>query len=329
KAQQRVSASSLPVTLPILPFTHGEWKKTITEIKRMHLTRRYRLCATRCAEILDNLKDKTHVEPVYLVYLHFYAALSLEMCARPLAASPYQTSLFDQARTHFDRASELIQAAEAAAPTKPRAFSVLSSRSSSCHSPSESISSRAWTVGTSPTNSVCSFEDLSSKAQKSKRAKKVSFSLPLPQEEEEPVFRIPEPYIRPDSPTLGFEDDYFHAGAARQELPELPQAKPIELPLQSEVPLLPEDDDMFMARSVSRYCETLADLKTQLANHAASLHESRRGSIIGPLVAEKEDLRVLDRQARIERLRKSGWQRKRFDARRYEELCDAVMAELA
>ncbi len=139
-----------------------------------------------------------------------------------------------------------------------------------------------------------------------------------------------EPYIRPDSPTLGFDDEYFHAGAARQELPELPQPKLAELPLAPEVPLLPEDDDgLLMSRPVSRYCETLAGLKIQLASHAASLEGSRRVSIIGAAKQEKEDLRILDRQARIERLRKSGWQRKRFDARRYEELCDAAMAELS
>jgi hypothetical protein len=42
-----------------------------------------------------------------------------------------------------------------------------------------------------------------------------------------------------------------------------------------------------------------------------------------------EEARALDRAARIERLRRSGWQRKRFDAARYEELCEAVLAELA
>jgi hypothetical protein len=35
-----------------------------------------------------------------------------------------------------------------------------------------------------------------------------------------------------------------------------------------------------------------------------------------------------DKQARIERLRRCGWQRKRFDPRKYEELRDSVMAEL-
>ena len=35
------------------------------------------------------------------------------------------------------------------------------------------------------------------------------------------------------------------------------------------------------------------------------------------------------RRARIERLRLSGWQRERFDAAPYEELCEVVLAELA
>ena len=325
-------SSSPPVFTPTIPSTPEDWKRTIAEVKRVHANRRYRACAARCSEILDAVKDTAQAEPVYVIYLHFYAALSLELCAKPLTpSSPYQTSLLNQARTHFDSASELIEAAEQSILNKHRTYSIISSRSSSCHSPSDSVSSRTWTIATSPTNSVCSFEDLAAKSQKPKRTKKVSFSLPPL---EKPTFHVVGPPIRPDSPTLGFDDEYFHAGAARQELPEppmpLPPPTPVELPLTPEPLLLPEDDEPLPATpSVSRYCETLAGLKIQLAGHADSLQESRRASIIGGVKREKEDLRMLDRQARIERLRKDGWQRKRFDARRYEELCDAVMAELS
>ncbi|KAK0731650.1 hypothetical protein B0H67DRAFT_640014 [Lasiosphaeris hirsuta] len=352
---------SAPSSLPVLPYTPAEWKRAISDVKRQHFSKRYRACAARCNEILDNIKDASQVEPIYTIYLHFYAATSMELCARTLPPiSPARSSLFQQARAHFDCAATLIDAAEDSVVRKARTGSV-SSRSSSCHSPAGSISSRAWTPDThmsSPTNSVCSFEDLNAKTQQQsrlpphsgKRVKKVSFSLPS-----DPPFRIPEPIVRPDSPTLGFDDDYFHSGpAARQYLPELPapvKFQEIELPLQTvteseQLQLIPEDDAFLMARSVDRYCENLSGLREQLARHSANLNqliaakeaqttaalliESAMSRPSTPSVdGEMDDLRKMDRQARIERLRKNGWQRKRFDGRRYEELCDAVMSELA
>ncbi|KAK1752388.1 hypothetical protein QBC47DRAFT_56046 [Echria macrotheca] len=357
---------SPPVSLPVLPYTPAEWKRAISDIKRQHVTKRYRACSARCVEILDNIKDTSQVEPVYIIYLHFYAATSMELCARTLPPnSPSRTKLLQQARTHFDRAAALIDAAEDSVITRTRNGSVGSSRSSSCPSPACSISSRAATPETrlsSPTNSICSFDELS-KSQSAvtspppKRVKKVSFSLP-----EEETIRIPEPLVRPDSPTLGFDDEYFHSGAARQDLPE-PPAKPLkfhetelQLPLQPVVEdeplqLIPEDDAFLVARSIDRFCENLSDLRAQLSRHAASVDEllssiTSRRVTIGPTTIilpeppvetaatappnlETDEMRKMDRQARIERLRRNGWQRKRFDARRYEELCETVLSELA
>lgn len=352
KLPKRLSLPT-PAPLPVLPYTPAEWRKTVAEIKRQYFSKRYRACSARCLEILDAIKDTAQVEPVYLIYLHFYAATSIEICARPLpSASPLKTGLLQQARAHFDRAASLINAAEESVIRRFRPYSATSSRSSSCHSPSGSISSRVWSPDTqvsSPTESVCSFDDLSAKCQSPvKRVKKVSFSLP-----KEETFHIPEPIIRPDSPTLGFDDAYFQAGVMRQELPDLPVSpkfQEIEYPLQT----IPEDDGnpspqpedsahvFSAARSVDRCCEHLSGLRAQLKRHSTSLdellaapssstHPHQQQSRTGPAgsVKKTEELRALDRQARIERLRKCGWQRKRFDARRYEELCEAVMAELA
>jgi len=353
-----------PVSLPVLPYTAAEWKRAISDIKRQHLTKRYRACSARCVEILDNIKDASQVEPVYIIYLHFYAAASMELCARTLPPhSPSRSNLLEQARTHFDRAAGLIDIAEDSVVSRTRNGSV-SSSGSSCHSPAGSISSRAATPDTrlsSPTNSVCSFEDLKVQtpitASPGKRVKKVSFSLPhedtmrVP----EPV-RIPPPMVRPDSPTLGFDDEYFQSGAARQDLPEPPKAlkfQEIEFPLQpvsetEPLQLMPEDDGFLMARSLDRFCDNLSALRAQLSRHSASVNEllseanSKERpmalqclSFLEPLARsgaatpEGDELKKMDRQARIERLRKNGWQRKRFDARRYEELCETVMSELS
>jgi hypothetical protein len=358
----------------MLPYTQAEWRKTIGEVKRKYFGKRYRACSARCLEVLDGIKDTSQVEPVYLIYLHFYAATSLEICARPLpSTAALRSSLLQQARTHFDRASALINAAEDSVLRKFRPGSAGSSRGSSCHSPSGSVSSRAWTPDTrvsSPTDSLCSFDDLSLKPPQSppKRVKKVSFSLP-----KETSFHMEaEPFIRPDSPTLGF-DDFFQpsaaaAAAAMQQQEELavlagstPKFHEIELPLQTIAEHVdaeeqeqqqhgeydePEPETAYQtARSIDRCCEHLSSLRTQLARHSTSLDQLLSLAAAPPLQSPKssssspttesvamargEAARAADRQARIERLRKINWQRKRFDASRYEELCEAVLAELA
>ncbi|KAK3310163.1 uncharacterized protein B0T15DRAFT_488852 [Chaetomium strumarium] len=354
KPPKRLSISA-PAALPVLPYTQAEWRKAIAEVKRKYFGKRYRACSARCLEILEGVKDTSQVEPVYLIYLHFYAATSIEICARPLpSTSALRANLLLQARTHFDRAASLINAAEESVLRKFRPYSASSSRASStCHSPSGSISSRAWTPDThmsSPTASVCSFGDESpagSPQYPPKRVKKVSFSLP----KDESLHIAAEPFIRPDSPTLGFEASYFQFAGPQQELPDLhppPKFQEIELPLQLQT--IPEDEaeyetedpedegSHFVARSVSRCCEHLSSLRAQLARHSTSLDQllssataaSHPQSDAGSeATGETTRKGTLDRQARIERLRRTGWQRKRFDARRYEELCEAVLAEMA
>jgi hypothetical protein len=41
-----------------------------------------------------------------------------------------------------------------------------------------------------------------------------------------------------------------------------------------------------------------------------------------------EALKKAELQARVERLRKAGWKRERFDVERYQKLCDQALAEL-
>lgn len=48
---------SLSESLHGMPLTSNEWSQTIADVKRGYLNRRYRPCATRCCEILDNIKD--------------------------------------------------------------------------------------------------------------------------------------------------------------------------------------------------------------------------------------------------------------------------------
>jgi hypothetical protein len=335
----------------MLPYTVAEWSKAVAEVKAQFLQRRYRPCSVRCSEILDHIKNpvstphcafwiapiahqhnlQATVEPAYLIYLHFYAAASLEMSAKPLSASsPYRNNLLRQARTHYQQASELIQSED---QSMKRFSRHSSTNSSSMHSPVCSVSSRAWSESTgfsSPTPSLASLEEevermVLDTIDVAPRKKRVTFS--------------DEPIIRPDSPTLGFDD-----WLGRSSPDPLPQpALRTAMVSRAEPPVedVPDvDDSLFLReRSIHRYTSVLSQLRAQVTSHLGSV-EAQLAKPAGESLApasgrstpevplDNEELRGLELKARVERLRKNGWQRKRFDPSRYEALREQALAEL-
>ncbi|KAI1376265.1 hypothetical protein F4677DRAFT_86496 [Hypoxylon crocopeplum] len=424
----RRGSIAIPAAIPLIPFTSIEWRNAVDEVKRKYLNRKYRACSARCCEILDNLKDSSTVEPLYLIYLHFYAASSFELCARPLSCSSnYRTRLLRDAQAHYGKAEALIQIAETSI-TRRRSAS--SSSISSLHSPGLSPSVRSSVSSTtlsSPRTSVCSAEDevVSKPSPRPvvKAKKKVSFSGL-----NDLIEFQPEPYIRPDSPTLGWEDDVFPQNSdstlplflAEKNKPELspksmvilgrlPEPRPeVSEPCpvdehQSMEELSPTDEkfdlDAFLqARSMNKISTQLSALRSQVSWHrdgieallaepddtpvtptltpaipsdlpkpftpprltrsntlpteigsesglnektspwsAPGLRDSFAGSpsfdiprAISRPASAASTIRCSDEalQQRIERLRAGGWQRKRFDSRRYEALREQVLVEL-
>jgi hypothetical protein len=155
-----------------------------------------------------------------------------------------------------------------------------------------------------------------------------------------------EPIIRPDSPTLGFEE---WLGGSPQEAPtprlslrveNLPPAPPPppfspSSPTSSLLEPIEEEDEMedpfALVRSVHRYCTILAALRRQIVSHVVSIEaelaasEKRRQSSL----LDSEEMRALELRTRIERLRANGWQRPRFDAEKYRRLRDEAESDLA
>ena len=359
-------------TLPALPYTSTEWSRVITDVKREFVNRRYRPCATRCSEILDNLKDsvsllenghmkqisnvtQSMVEPAYLIYLHFYAANSLEMLARALdQAAPARVTLFHQARDHYQRASTLIDAADSTVgPALLRRPSGTMTTLPSLHSADSSVSSyvsSTWSSShsLSPASSISSIQSAPTSKRKKKR---VTFSdVPM------------ELLERPDSPTLGLGS---FLGPARSSSPELagnystvPALRASSQPPRSiltprsaqneAAPYIDSELDPFWhARSVHRYSALLTSLQQQVFRHLNFI-EAELGrqqtyipeeetppspitSIMAPTTPgtpNADKMRSPELQARIERLRAKGWERKRFDARRYAELRESAAADM-
>lgn len=293
-----------------MPYTADEWKKTLGEVKQKYLNRKYRTCSAKCCEILDNLKDTSNVEPLHLVYLHFYAASSFEMCARPLSQSTtYRTKLLRDAREHYEDAALLINKAEEATAQKSRSGSVSSIAS---HSPSLSLSSCLSASSISPRSSMSSGDETPGSKRPTKKKKKVSFSgLPDLEEVTKPMPQ-PDPYCRPDSPTLGWEESYYVFGTPEPPAPQ--QQQPVDsvsapltsvaetepespasfsreelsFPSPPSTPTPPADDDghtfnlelFLQTKSMNRLVSQLSALRSQIAYH--------RDAIEGLLVSSEE-----------------------------------------
>ncbi|KAG7129318.1 hypothetical protein HYQ44_000037 [Verticillium longisporum] len=168
---------------------------------------------------------------------------------------------------------------------------------------------------------------------------------------------IQEPFIRPDSPTLGFDDlrsspvDGSRYLPSLQEVPEskLPAAIAVAPSPSAPTPEPPIEDSegndygYLRERSIHRYCALLVALRSQIASHltavdaqlapqASTIANHRLSFSVSTRAATPDvddEMRALDLKARIERLRASGWKRQRFNPRRYEELRESVLAEMA
>ncbi|KKA26280.1 hypothetical protein TD95_000001 [Thielaviopsis punctulata] len=337
----------VPAPLPSIPYTSSEWCMAISEVKRQYISRRFRACAARCSEILDNLRNPSQVEPIYIICLNYYAANALEMNARPLpASSAFRQSLLQRALTHYRKAAEMLKDEDDNIPEDSRRLSVLTGLA--VNTPMSV--SRTWTpsmCSSSRSPSICSLEDPKDSAPAPIK-KRVKFSCD-----------IEDPVIRPDSPTLGFDDFIGRSSPEPVVIPRVPmhitamppsalkQPKPINAipaavlpkgPSTSDAQQLFSDEDL----AVGRFCALLSSLRAEVTSHLAAVEAmvaqpnededmivvSGRSTPID-MFKDSEEMRSLDIRARIERLRQNNWQRRRFDARKYEMLAESALAELS
>jgi hypothetical protein len=270
-----------------------------------------------------------NIEPAYLIYLNFYAANALEAQARDIQALSSRKKLLMQAREYYQHASSLLSTEETINARPSWRFT---SPAPELHSPVDSTSSRSTisSRASSPDSSI-----LRIGRPLIKHKKRVTF-------QEDPVA---EPIVRPDSPTLGFDE--WLGRSSPDPVPDLvlepllTTAKPASSPVFSSVfsspdssplaPIVEEEmsDPFVLVRSVHRYCTILTDLQRQIASHMASIDaDLSTTELPGRSLPESEELRALELRTRIERLRANGWQRPRFDAQKYRRLRENAMADL-
>lgn len=152
-----------------------------------------------------------------------------------------------------------------------------------------------------------------------------------------------EPAVRPDSPTLGFSDPASGRNSPCLDIPIEPlppsvQSMPDVCPAFSPSPSLDGDefphhmDDTGLPEareSLERYCTVLSSIQRQITSHMAAIDKDITAGLTSKTaVPVDEGMRALELRSRIERLRANGWQRKRFDAKRYEDFRERVMSDM-
>lgn len=355
-----------PASLHVVPYTTTEWKKALAEVKREYTNRRFRQCASRCHEILDNIRSsvspistscytlsitccvqtKTHttqdvIEKAYIIFLHFYAASALEMQVRGLhSSSPHRSRFLVRARDHYRRASELAREEDDIIATRPMTSP---SPSFSLHSPADSVSSRSTvsTRSSSPSREMQAREtDIVPKPKK-----RVQFIEPPSS----------EPFIRPDSPTLGFDEWLGRSSpdlliASDSDLLRHATEEPPMLSLRSEPALEndeenedeqekdeaqsesqddPETDALGHTRSLHRYASILTGIRRQITTHLSAVEATIAASQApSPPAPRDDEMRAMELRARVDRLRAEGWPRRKFDAQRYEALRENAAADM-
>lgn len=120
-------------------------------------------------------------------------------------------------------------------------------------------------------------------------------------------------YVRLDSPTLGFDDEF----CAEAEV------EPLELTPSSQgvVPILSFHEQTHF---LQRHSERLTSLHHQITTiHLPSLNLPPP-----PPPVSNDEMRAVDLRRRIEKLREKGWRRERFDVERYERLREAAVVDM-
>lgn len=252
------------------------------------------------------------------------------MQARNLhAGSSHRLKLLEEAREHYNLASQESKTAD-----EQPIQTILrpASPSSGLPSPIESCLSHesASTRMSSPTPSA-----ISNKQTPTKRKKKVAFADELEY----------GPGVRPDSPTLGFSDPGSGRSSPCQDIPldplppsvqSIPEICPMFSPTSSEdgdeTPREMPNEELprpEVRESLESYCTILSSIQRQIASHLVAIDREIAAALTSKsCVPANEEMRALEIRSRIERLRANGWQRKRFDARRYEEFRERVTADM-
>ena len=264
--------------------------------------------------------------PLYLTYLHFYIALSYEATGRPIhSLSTARLQAFEQAKSSYDAAMSTL-------PQRERFLHAVKDDDSSGIQEISSFDVEAKIPYTA------SF-DLSS------RLTSRSSSLESDDYTDDGTNSRPSPLWVPEAENLNTKLTTPNQREHHQYPPTPPSTPPPQsctvragLSSPKSTPSLEYIETWLQYRNIERYNAHLEDFAGMLARHMESInsliattkeaqsarYNARRLTSHG----DDEEARAMDLRDRILKLKSTGWKRKRFDAEKYERLCEVALAEL-
>ncbi|KAH0559893.1 hypothetical protein GP486_003585 [Trichoglossum hirsutum] len=100
------------------PVIYSDWCTAVQEAKSLFFDKKYRQCAARCAELLEQRKSTAH--PIHTAVLSFYAASALDTAAQALFLSwSTKISLLKSARSYYVAATLFLPAEPPLASPSP------------------------------------------------------------------------------------------------------------------------------------------------------------------------------------------------------------------
>lgn len=362
-------------TMAVLPKSEPDWKKTMEEVKGWYAKRQYKQCTVRCKHSLDSIKDpvrpypsshpaptvetdekQSQIHPLYLVYLSFYAASSLEQTARSMHNnSSNKVNVFQDSLSYYQKAQFFLSSASSSVSTQPSIIrltdrphspqnhrakdSISSSNRSSVDSVFSNADSAPWEPSSAPPSptspkhrrneSACSTSSTTTmKPSPLRIRKKVSFSL-------QSATSAPEPDLLVATPSSA---QLIHS------FPSPPSPANFQESERDQYHTPEPTQNWLQTRSIARYQSHLTTFSTQLTSHISSIENqisaasearsrnssasSALGDYAGLGSINKEELKKVELRERIARLKAGGWKRREFDSERYKALCEKALAEV-
>ena len=297
-----------------------------------------------------------HCHPLYSIYLCFYAAISLDQTARSLHNnSTDKLPLFDKSLTYYQNALSFVSSASfTTAPSiirltdrkinSPKRTSISSVSSSNRSSVDSIFSQSSSSSGVSEVSSGPPSPNRKEKYGQAAHRRNLSSTELQPA----PLRIQKKVSFSPNLPTLATQveaqtNDKDEDLTILDRFPLPPPSPPFlrYLPSGSQLEQDPQPNDVSHSNkkaAISRYQCHLTSFSAQLEYHIDAVHsqisaviQSPRqptARIIRPSLSAEEEVQRVELRTRIQRLKAIGWERKRFDGKRYQDLCEKAIAEL-
>ncbi|KAF2436546.1 hypothetical protein EJ08DRAFT_655533 [Tothia fuscella] len=324
----RDQSSSANTICSLVQDFEMNFAEVVRTVRIHYLKRHYKQCATYCTEKLVTMEQKIH--PIQETFLYFFAGISYDTLARGMSnRSPLLPGTIDDAEMYFSKALEVLPNPASKVNSAPlhrideRDEALDSSASESVrHSLGSQTSTSASTASTAATSITGGYDSDSN-----------SWDSPSPMKKPSPL-HVRKYSMLPQTPTKQLIEStslFSLTGTGRRSPQKFSRFSSFSLVSSDSSPEKSE------TTKFSQYQEGLVAFSDMLGNHLSSIRTFRRTSEHAtefwrrPSSRDGAGIKEMDPQEKLMRIargREREWARPRFNAQRYQDLCDKAIAEL-